>query len=356
MNTSLTPRTPPARSLLLALTAVALLLSACRPTIVVEGNPPPTATPVEPSPTPAGEPISTAIPPPAGDVEHPVVMVFVSAEDDLVAQEAGIQLAARLGELSGFAVQAQTLTTYEEVLEALKAGTVHVAWLPPLTYLAASKTGQVKAVLLTNHFGVYQYGVQFFANTASGFTSHFDPGANQNTADASQALKQFAGKRPCWTEPSSASGYILPEGLLRQNEVSFQPPVTAQTYTAVLRALYIGGICDFGATYSVSGDPRTASNMEDLKDLMDKVVVIWQSEAVIPNLNVSFLAEMDAQMHARLSQAFLELAAGEEGLRLISTATGYDVEALKAIDDHTYDPLRALVDLARPDPKIIIGK
>ncbi len=334
----------------------ALLLSACRPVVVVEGQPQPTETRPRPTQGPTQEATLTPIPIPAGNEEEPLIMALVSETEDSAMQSAGDDLAAQLSVRSGLNVRAQMFTSYQEALDGLAQGEAQMAWLPPLTYLQASRMGYAGVALLTNHFGVYTYGTQFFANTSSEFEVYFDPGANANTADAAEALDQFSDLRPCFTEPSSASGYIVPEGLLLQNDIPFQPPVQTQTYTSVLRSIYIQGICDFGATYSVSGDPRTASNMSDLTDLMDKVVVIWQSDPIIPNLNFSLQPSLSLDLRNALTQAMLDVGADDTGVQLISTATNYDIQALKPVDDSVYDSLRELVDLTKPDPKIVIGK
>ncbi len=298
----------------------------------------------------------TPIPVPAGDEENPLIMAIVSEDEDPGMDSAGFDLAAQISERTGLNVQSQMFTSYQQVLDGLGSGEVQMAWLPPLTYLQASRMGRANAALLTNHLGTYTYGTQFFANVDSNFSVYFDTGANLATVDAGTALRQFSDKRPCFTEPSSASGYVVPEGLLLQNGVEFQPPVEAQAYASVLRALYVGGICDFGVTYSVTGDPRTASSMSDLPDIMDKVVVIWQSDSIIPNLNFSFVPSASLDVAQQVAQALLDIAAEEDGLQLISDATNYDVQALKQIDDSAYDLLREVVDLVRPDLKLVIGK
>ncbi len=343
--------------LVVLLLAGAVLLSACRPVVIVEGEQPaPTNTP-QPTALPVlQEATPTPIPVPPGDEENPLVMAIVSETEDADMESAGFDLAAQISERTGLNVQSQMFSSYQQVLDGLGSGEVQMAWLPPLTYLQASRMGRANAALLTNHLGTYTYGTQFFANVDSDFKVYFDPGANMATADAGTALDQFSGKRPCFTEPSSPSGYVVPEGLLLQNDLSFEPPVEAQTYASVLRALYVGGICDFGATYSITGDPRTASSMSDLPDLMDKVVVIWQSDPIIPNLNFSFVPSVSLDVRGQISQALLDIAADETGLQTISDATNYDVQALKEILDNEYDPLREVVDLAKPDAKVVIGK
>jgi phosphonate transport system substrate-binding protein len=183
------------------------------------------------------------------------------------------------------------------------------------------------------------YGAQFVANVASGFTPYFDAATNTNTADAATALKQFDGKRPCFTDPLSVSGYIIPSGLLKQYGVNFKTPAAVQGHPAVISALYVGGICDFGATYI---DART-SVAKTLTDVNDKVVVIWRTDPIIPNDNVSFSTAMDADTGAKVKQGFIDMAADPAGLEILKTA-GYEIQGFKPAEDSFYDAFRAALE------------
>ena len=126
--------------------------------------------------------------------------------------------------------------------------------------------------------------------------------------------------------------------MLQQNNINTQPAVLAQSHTAIIRALYIQGVCDFGATFAISGDPRTASAIQgDLTDVMNRVIVIWRSEAVIPNVSLSFLAglsEGDRQLPPFL------VARADDGKALLNlSANGYQIEDIKRLTI-PFDPLR----------------
>ena len=67
--------------------------------------------------------------------------------------------------------------------------------------------------------------------------------------DAAVALAQFADKKPCWSDETSASGYVIPLGYLNANQIVTKPAAFVQGHPTVVRSLYATGICDFGATY-----------------------------------------------------------------------------------------------------------
>jgi phosphonate transport system substrate-binding protein len=314
----------------------------------------PTVTPAA-TLTPVPEATTTREPP--GMMENPLRIGYISEGLDPSLIASAEEVARRLSAASGYVVESQIFTNYPDLLTAMFNEQVHMAWLPPFTYMLANQNSFAQAVLLTNHFGVYQYGTQFIANRSSGFTPFFDPQQNISTATSSLALQQFQGKRPCWVEPTSASGYILPIGLLVENNLQFQEGVLAQTHTAVIRSLYIGGICDFGATFSISGDPRTSSNVQDdLVDVMDQVVIIWQSDAIIPNLNLSIHPSIPQEVKEDLLVAWLVLNQSEEGKQLISTAANYEIADLMIVDDTLYDPLRKYTSFSGTALEDLIGK
>lgn len=313
------------------------------PTLTVTATFPPTLTPT---------------PEPLGTSANPFVIGLVSETGDPQMDAAAQELARQISAFGQVSVAGRVFSTYNQLLESMAGGDVHAAWLPPLTYLYASERDIADVVLLTNHFGVYQYGTQFMANVDSGFIPFFDPISGLSSADAATALEQFRGLRPCYVEPQSPSGYIFPAGLLQGNQISSQIAVLAQTHTAVVRALYIKGICDFGATFSISGDPRTASAvLDDLPDVMNRVLIIWRSDAVVPNLNLSLLASLSEGDRQVLTRAFLELGRSPEGRALLSlSANNYQIEEIKAVNDEIYEPLRQAAKALNLNLRESVGK
>jgi phosphonate transport system substrate-binding protein len=210
----------------------------------------------------------------------------------------------------------------------------------------------VKLVVVRN--GSDFYGAQFVAHADMKFTSYFDTTTNTNTADAATALAQFKGKRPCFTDPLSVSGYIIPGGLLKQYGVEYKTPAAAvQGHPQVIQALYAGVsvvkdvptgvICDFGATYI---DARTTDKIHT--DINEKVVVIWRTDNIIPNDNVSFSTTMPADVGTKVQQALLDMAASPDGLEILKTA-GYEIQGFKVSEDSFYDAFRAALQASGVD-------
>jgi phosphonate transport system substrate-binding protein len=335
----------------LSFIALSLVISAC-------GNATPTSTTTptqevtpEISPTPTLGPL--------GSSDNPLVIGY-DTHLDTAGQYTGArqQFTEALATATGLDIQYTEFSDPRDLIAALKGEEIQLAWLQPLTYIYAQQEGIATIGLLSNHFGTYFYGTQFLANVESGFEQYFSSDTNTGTADAATALAQFDGARPCWVEPGSISGYIYPAGLLDGVNVEVQDSVDTQSFTATIRALYVKGICDFGATFAISGDPRTSSAViTDLPDVLDRVVVIWQSNAEIPNLNLSYSPTVPEDLQRSISTMLVNMLDDADNRDLLTQAlSDYDVEALKVVDDSVYDPLRDAIDATGTDVSQWIGR
>ncbi len=340
----------PERALRAAILLLTISLAGCTQKV-------PTETPA-PAPEASPTPFLTPTQIPLGHPDNPLIIGLAGYSTETEAEPAIQELLEYLNTAAGAAVAFQVFPGDLELYQALDKGEIQAAWLQPLTYIRAHNNNRADVALLTNHFGTYFYGTQFLANVESGFIAYFDPATNQSTADLLTALSQFDGKRPCWVEPGSISGYILPLGLLQQAWIEVQAGVLAQTYPAVVRSLYIKGVCDFGATFTIFGDPRTSSQvLNDLPDAVDRVIVIWQTEAIIPNLNFSFSPSVEEALRRPILTALQDFVKTDEGKRTLSIILdGYDVQDLIVVDDSIYDPIRTAVQFSATDLSLWTGR
>ncbi len=299
------------------------------------------------TPTQAPNPEApTGTPQPPGTANNPLVISFISEKLDPTVKLNADKVAEQLSQLTGYKIESEVSPTYDWTLKGMADGAVHMAWLPPLTYLYGSQQGFARVVLLTDHFGVYKYGTQFLANANSGLKSFFDLTRNQNTANALNALSQLRGKQPCWVDPSSSSGYLLAAGLLKLNNIPIKDGIFLLSHTSVVRALYINGICDFGATYALAGDPRTAAAVQqDLPDALDKVIILWVSDPVIPNLCLALLPSLPDAMQKKIAQGMLDLVKTQAGKAALTGANSYDIQDFEIATDADYSPLLKMVNI-----------
>lgn len=332
---------------------VALLLGILLSTCQATPTPPPTATPaISPSPSPMPSPTL----PPLGQSGNPIVFGFILPDGEPSSRPEINEIVTALTNQTGYQVQAEIFPNEAELLESMRTGRTHLAFLQPLPYLYASEQRIADIALLSNHFGVYFYGTQFMANIESGFVAYYDPNTDQSSADAATALQQLSGKRPCWIENASISGYLLPASLLASNNIPFPKGVLTLSPTASVRALYIKGICDYAATFAISGDPRTSpAVLNDLPDARERIIVLWRSDAIIPNLGLAVHPALPAQIRADLIDTMQQIARNNTGKAVLSRALDYDIQDLRIVDDSIYDPIRQALQALSLNPQDFIG-
>lgn len=337
-----------------------LLAGLCLLAITSCSNPTPAPTATsEPTPsiTRTAFPTRTPTPQPLNTDANPIILAVVSETNDPKAVAAADEVVARLKQITAFNIQSRVYPSYPKLMSDLQAGKAHILFLPPFTYLYARQNNLAQVGLMTNHFGVYQYGSQILANVASKFTLFFDPAKNQNTASAAAALKQLDGRRPCWVDPQSSSGYIQVMGLLNENGIKVKDGAFLQSHSAVVRALYITGICDFGVTFATTGDPRTSTAVTaDLTDVMNRVLILWQTDPIIPNLNISFWSGMPPGMREDLIFAFQDIVKSEKGRANLTAANAYEIQDLKLVNDAFYDSVSAAVKNSKIPLESLVGK
>jgi phosphonate transport system substrate-binding protein len=341
------------------LVVAVMLLTACGTAATPTAAPvaPATAAPAVPVllPTATLAPVIPPTPDPLGTDAMPIVMALAPSATSQELQAGGNAIAAKLTELTGLAIKVIVPASYAATVEAMGSGQAQVAFLPILAYMKAKSQGYADVGLVVLRSGSDHYGFEIVANVnrknpdgTPMFKSFYDATAKKNTADAATALAQFNKKRPCLVEPLSASGYVIPMGVLGKAGVKVGAPVITQGHPQVINAVYLsnnGELCDFGAAYI---DARTAVT-KTFPNVNNVVQVIYVSDPILPNDNVSFASKLSADMRKKLTDAFVTLASDDAGKALLKSG-GYDIGGLKIVDDTFYDDFRAYLEAAGYDP------
>ena len=254
------------------LVATAMLLSACG--TAATPTPAPTAVPPVVVP-PTAVPVPTTNP--LGTAADPIVMAFAPSTSSQTLTTGGQALADKLKVITGLEFKVTVPTNYAALIEAMGSGNAEVGWLPPAAYIVAKAKGYANVAIVALRNGSDHYAFQFIANKArvdaGTFKVYYDPATGKDTADAATALAQFAGKKPCYTDPLSASGYLVPSGFLASNGIKTLAGAWVQGHPTVVKSIYLspaGEICDFGATYTPMADVS-----KTFADVNDKVAVVY---------------------------------------------------------------------------------
>ncbi len=331
----------------------ALLLANCNlPRI---GLAPATTTATQTATQASVTPTATQTAPPAfptaelGLAENPLILALPpSLNGNADSQEkidAAKVIASQFTERTGYTVVTVVPDSYSSLVEALERGNAHIVVLDPYAYEFAYERDLVHAAYAVLQEGEGTYGAQFLATRIGGFTSYFDEGTDENLDEAAVALAQFEDKKPCWSDETSPSGYVIPLGYLNENLVVTRDPAFVGGHPTVVRSLYASGICDFGATYI---DARKFPSLEDeFPDLVERVMVVWQIPAIIPYDVLAFSTQMPQNMRdlfTSLVPAIMQTDAGRAAFQ-----TAYDVEELEAVNDGYYQEFRRYVQASGID-------
>lgn len=299
-------------------------------------------------------PTDTAPPPLAtaelGLAENPLILALPPTANSPEQITAAKLIASQFTERTGYTVVTIAPETYTELLDALEQGNAHIVLLDPYSYTLAYQRGLVKAVYGLLKDEEATYGAQFLATRRGGFESYYDSGSEENTAEASVALAQFADKKPCWSDETSPSGYVIPQGFLNENLIATKPPAFVQGQPTVVRSLYASGICDFGATYI---DARKFPSLEDeFPDLIEQVIVVWRIPDIIPYNILAFSTTMPEGMRNLFSDQIAALMQTDNGRQAFKTA--YDIEELQVVNDGFYEEFRRYVEESRVDLTMLV--
>lgn len=313
----------------LTITLCLAMLACSFPIQLTLGTPTPVPSPTE-TPTLVPTPL---IPPEPGTEENPLILALgPTSRPTPEAIAAGEVIAAFIESRTGYSVVTVVPSSEFNLVDAFSKGNAHIASLSPFAYLLARENDSVTAILASSREGQLFYGAQFIANRDGGFVSYYDEARDENNTNAVEALKQFEDQKPCWSDVTSPSGYVVPLGLLNQAQVQIRDGAFIEGQPSVVRAVYADDICDFGATFI---DARQSPVLEaDYADVMDKVIVIWRIPNIIPYENISLANSLPVEMRRVIQRAFIDLMLTAEGKSAIQTV--YGIDDLQVAEDVMY--------------------
>jgi ABC-type phosphate/phosphonate transport system substrate-binding protein len=252
---------------------------------------------------------------------------------------AGQVLTSLMEKSTGYTFVSVIPPSESDLVSAIGAGNAHIASLSPFGYLLASEAGDAEAAFAREQDDDIFYGAEFLVATGHTYLEYFDPIEEANLAEAPTALKQLANKKPCWTDPRSPSGYVVPLGFLKEAGTTTREPAFLASHPAVVRALYAGGICDFGATYV--GGVLYPGLEDELPDVTRNIAVLWRIPPIIPYETLVFSRDLPLEMRRLLTRTLVDLMATPDGAASIQTLYGFS--AMQIVQDGQYAEFRAAV-------------
>lgn len=239
-----------------------------------------------------------------------------------------------LENLLGMDVEVTVATNYNTIIESMKSGKTHVGIMPPATYVVGRDNGCAKAILSSTLVDYDQTTEQPIADSVVGtFKGEIVMKKDANIS----SYKDFEGKTIARLGTASASGYIYPVAEMIDAGVDLSK-VTFMEITDIpsaMSAVYEG---DVDACFVFEGARFVFK--EAVKDKKGNPVDVWNAFKVmltagdIPNDAVAVLPSLDDELVAKIKKAFLDMAADEEGLKIMDSwgHKGYVESDEKAYD------------------------
>jgi phosphate/phosphite/phosphonate ABC transporter binding protein len=220
--------------------------------------------------------------------------------------------------------------TYEALATAVRDGRVHLAWLPPIPFIALERRGHVVALVTHARDGRRTFHAVLVVRAASPARGALD----------------LRGGRAAWVDPFSASGYVVPRVELDRMgldpRTAFASERFYRSHEAVVRAV-VEREADFGATHAgldASGEVVRGVWLDGVVASPEQVRVLAAFPEIAGDV-IAARADLPGPTRARLLTALLAILRDPAG-RLVCRDL-FDSDALLPFMPWGYACLRDIV-------------
>lgn len=256
-----------------------------------------------------------------GEAAHPIMRARLFA------------FCSALTKASGLPTEPRDFDDYPSLLDAMAAGSLDLAWLPPILAMRAASGGRSLPIALPVRRGVSSFHSALFTVVGS----------------AIQRPPDLNGARVAWVDRQSASGYLLIRAALRAQGVDLAQAFAEEhffgSHDAVVQAV-LEGTADVGATYlhhDASGTGIWRAGWGDANVHIVARVGPIPSDVIAAGIHVP-VSQIRAVQRALTSGGHPELAAASSVLMEADKFVVAESAHLKPLEDL----LDFLEDAARP--------
>lgn len=292
----------------------------------------------------AGQPAANAK---SGEDPKTITIVHIPSEDQETLST-GEQLIQKVLEKElGMKVNYIRATSYAATIEAQRAGKAQVAGYGPFSYTVAHDGGA----------GVDLIGVVAATKGgAAGYRSVASVRANSGIT----SLKQAKGKKVCFVDPISTSGFLYPTDALMKAGINPKKDIKAVyagTHPASVLALH-SGQCDIAFSTQDTAEKQLIQTGQIKKGELKQ---IWTSD-IIPNSPVTVSTKISPALQQKIKNVYLKDlnvdALKKMGMCDKSDKTG-DCDlggwGYIPVTDKDYDGIRAVCKFTKADACTNIG-
>lgn len=215
----------------------------------------------------------------------------------------------KLSKLLGRDFHIAVAHSYAHLVDALAEGELDVAWLPPVAYVRAARSGAARLMLTLEREGRRSYSAAIVVRAT----------------DASSSVGELAGKHVAWVDPWSAAGYLVPRCMLRAADIEPDDTFSAQSFhgsfEAVVQAL-LDNVADVGAMFcrvSENGEITGGAWNEDRR-----IRPIAVGAEPVPGDTICVTSALSVEDARRAIERFVEAAAKPSAGPLFREVFGTD--------------------------------
>jgi phosphate/phosphite/phosphonate ABC transporter binding protein len=222
----------------------------------------------------------------------------------------------------GVPVELIVVHSHAELSGHLVRGEVDIAWLPALEYIRATglEPGLHSLAVPVDRERAHHYQGVILAMKGMGL----------------EKLGDLVGRKFCYVDPTSASGYLFPREVMRQAgldpDTAFREAEFLDEHSKVLGAL-VSGRCDAAATYA-----GILKNGGEHGFRPDRFAVL-ATTGPIPYGPCVAAASLPDEEVDRIRRALLALAPGSDASRVVFGGQG-EFAGFEPADERVYEALR----------------
>lgn len=230
-----------------------------------------------------------------------------------------------LGERAGTTLVRRHVDSYAELVTLLRAGTIDVAWLPPIPFARLEAEDRVHALVCAERGGQDSFVSILFTRADS----------------SASAIDDVRGGHVGWVDPLSTTGYVVPRMRLAArypDEKLFARESFYGSHAAVVTAV-LDRTVDIGASYGgfEADGSIVRGAYQDVGARASDVKVIEVFGAIPPDV-VAVRSGLDPKLEAALAEAFEATSSDPAMLDVVRTTFGAMFFARKPLVG--YDLLR----------------
>lgn len=241
-------------------------------------------------------------------------------------------------------VEVSVATGYEAIPDAMESGKIDVGIMPPATYVQARSIKGAVSILSST---LVDYDQTTELPVADSKVGDFKAEVITLKDAPISSWKDLEGKTIAVLGAASASGFIYPAAEMKDAGVDFSK-VKFTVISDVVSAIGAVVTGQVDACFTFEGSRYVFNNVVtdndgNKVDLFETCKAAILSAGDIPNDAIAVNPSMDAELQAKVKDAFLKMASDPEGLAIMSAwgHTGY-VES----NEKAYDTIASFMDKA----------